>query len=95
MINVGDTLQIGGRNATVCYTTEYEGINYICVAFEEDKIEYDLYKYKYDNEKLLVSNEIGEEEAKKVMEVFIKEGLDEYGLPEELESILDKIDENE
>jgi hypothetical protein len=33
MLNVGDTIQIDGRKAIVCYTTTYNDENYICAAF--------------------------------------------------------------
>ena len=33
MLNVGDTIQINGRKAIVCYTTTYNDENYICAAF--------------------------------------------------------------
>ncbi len=32
MLNVGDTIQIDGRKAIVCYTATYNDENYICAA---------------------------------------------------------------
>ena len=93
MLHVGDTIQITGRNAIVCYETEYNGAHYICVAFETDKIEYDIYEYKYEDDKLLVSNELSEEEAKNVLGIFVSEGLEEHGASEEITQIIDKITE--
>ena len=94
MLNVGDTIQIGDKNATVCYTAKYNEENYICVAFETDKIEYNIYKYIYDNDNLLVSDVIPENDMREVLTLFVKEGLDEYGLPEELEEIFAEVDIN-
>ena len=72
MLNDGDEILIRGRKATVCYTTKYNGEDYICVAFESDKIEYDIYKYKIEGEKLLVSNELSQDEIKNVLCIFVK-----------------------
>lgn len=94
MLNVGDTIEIAGKQATVCYTTKYNDNNYICVAFETDKIEYNVYKYKYDGDRLLVAEVTNEEEMKNVLAIFVNEGIEEYGVPEELQKILDKIAEN-
>ncbi len=93
MLNVGDTIEIGGRKAIVCYETKYNDANYICVAFETDKIEYDVYEYKYENDKLLVSNELSEDEMKNVLAIFVQEGLEENSDNEELNKLLDKISE--
>lgn len=90
MLNDGDEIIIRGRKATVCYNTKYNGEDYICVAFESDKIEYDIYKYKIEGEKLLVSNELSQDEIKNVLCIFVKEGLDEYGLPKEMYGIIDE-----
>ena len=44
MIEIGDIIEIGGKQATICYKTTQNNVNYICVAFEE-KPQYDIYKY--------------------------------------------------
>ena len=96
MLNVGDTIQIDGRKAIVCYTTTYNDENYICAAFDGDEIEYNVYKYVSDNDKFLVSNDVDEETMKSILGTFVNEGLEEYGMPDELNSIFDKmLDEND
>ncbi len=87
MLNVGDTIAIGGREATVCYLTEYNGKNYTCVAFEMPELAYKMYDYKYEGEKLLVKEVTDPEEIQPVLSIFIREGLEEYGLPPELEEV--------
>lgn len=91
MLELGDTLEIGGRECTICYKAVYNNTNYVCVAFENQTLEYDLYKYKYDNEKLMVSKVENLNEMTEVMKLFVNEGIDEYGIPEELEHIISKI----
>lgn len=85
MLNIGDDIAIGGREATVCYLTEYNGKRYTCVAFEMPEVEYKIYDYKFEGEKLLVREVTNPEEIRPVLTIFIKEGLEEYGLPPELE----------
>ena len=87
MLNIGDVIAISGKEATVCYVTQYNGRNYTCVAFETPELEYAIYDYKYEGEKLLVAKVEDPNEIEPVLSIFIKEGLDEYGLPPELEEV--------
>ena len=92
MIEVGDVIEIGGKEATVCYTTVYNNQKYMCVAFEEEQLRYDVYAYKDDEGKLMVSKVTDEEEMTPVLGIFLQEGLDEYGLPEELQEVFNNMD---
>ncbi len=95
MLSIGDTLMIGGREATVCYMTQYYGNNYICVAFEQPQLEYLIYDYKYENGKLLVAKVTDPNEIRPVLSIFINEGLEQYGIPPELEDMLSQIPDTE
>ena len=88
-LEIGDIIEIRGKEATVCYETTYEGRKYICVAFTEDKVQYDIYKYKYEGKKLLVAKVEDEEELTEVLKIFVQEGIEEYGVPEEIKPIID------
>ena len=94
MIEVGDVIEIGGKEATVCYTTIYNEQKYMCVAFEEEQLRYDIYAYKDDEGKLMVSKVTDEAEMTPVLGIFLKEGLDEYGLPEELQEVFNNMENN-
>ena len=94
MVEVGDVIEIGGKQATVCYTTFYNDLNYMCVAFEDEQLRYDIYAYKNQDGKLMVARVTEEEELTPVLGIFLKEGLEEYGLPEELQEIFDKLDDS-
>ena len=91
MLEVGDEIQIGGRDATVCYHTIYNNAKYICIAFTGEHIQYDIYEYKNEDGKLLVAKVEDPEELNGVLQIFINEGLDEYGLPEELETVVEYL----
>ena len=96
MLNIGDVIAIGGREATVCYLTQVNGRNYTCVAFETPELEYAIYDYKYEGEKLLVAKVEDQNEMDQVLPIFIEEGLNEYGLPPELEEVFANLpDDNE
>lgn len=88
-LDVGDVIEIGGKEATICFTANYNQENYICVAFEEEKIRYEIYKYKFEQEKLQVAKVDDKEEAKPVLKIMVEEGIDEYDIPEELARIID------
>ena len=45
-LNVGETIEVGGVEGIVCFSTIYNNVNYVCVAFEEDKPRYEIYKCK-------------------------------------------------
>lgn len=93
MINVGDVVEIGGKEATVCYTTTYNEQKYMCVAFEEEQVKYDIYAYK-DDDKLMVAKVTDEEELTPVLKIFFEEGLNEYGLPPELQEAFENVENN-
>lgn len=95
ILEVGDIIEIRNKQATICYTTTIDKTNYICVSFENKELEYNIYKYKFEDTKLLVAEVTDQEEIKPVLETFIKEGLKEYGLPKELEVIYSKIENKE
>ncbi len=92
-LEIGETIDIKGKIATVCYETKHNDINYICVAIEEDKVLFEIYKYKFDGEKLLVSLVTDELELFAVLKIFVQEGLEEYELPDELSDFYNKIAE--
>ena len=92
MIEIGETLEIGGKQGIVCYETRHDDANYICVAFKEEKLRYELYEYKFENSKLLVGKVEDPEEAKEVIKIFIDECIEENGFPEELKKLLDYVD---
>ena len=92
MIEVGDIIEIGGKSATVCYTTIYNNHKYMCVAFEDGQLYYDIYDYKDEDGKLLVAKVTEKEELTPVLDIFLKEGLDEYGLPEELKKLFEGLE---
>lgn len=95
ILNIGDVIEIKNRQATVCYENTYQGARYICVFFSGENPQYSVYKYKEENNKLLVSQVEDEEELIEIMKIFIKEGVDESGIPEELDSILDYIQKHQ
>ena len=80
----GDELEINGKRGMVCFTTEFEGDKYICVAFEGESIAFEVYEYKYENEKLLVGKVEDPEEMKEVLKRIIKENSDKIDFPEEV-----------
>ena len=93
MIDVGDIIEIGGNQVTICYKTEYKNRKYICVAYEGEKLKYEIFEYKDDNNKLMVAKVDSPEEAAPVMEIFFKEGMKEYGVPDCFKRLFDKISE--
>ena len=94
MIEVGDVVEIGGKEATVCYTTVYNNHKYMCVAFEDGQLHYDVYDYLDDDGRLQVAKVTEEAELTPVLGIFLQEGLEEYGLPEELQEVFDNMDNN-
>ena len=90
MLEEGDVIEIGGNQATVCFKHEEDDKKYICVAFTKPSVKYELYKYKYEDKKLLVAKLTDQEEKNKLMQIFVKKGIDEVGIPEELTKIFDK-----
>ena len=93
-LEVADTIEIGGKQATVCFKTIYNDKNYICVAFEEGQLRYEIYKYKIENDKLMVSKVTNEKELTPVMEIFVKEGIKESGVPKEVEKFLSELNKD-
>lgn len=92
ILNEGDIVEIRGRKATVCYVTKYNEKNYICVSFEEkENVSFELFEYIFENGKLLVTDDLTDIETMAILKVFIQEGMNEYGLPEKLQNIYNKI----
>lgn len=91
MLEVGDIIEIRGEKAIVCYHANYNSNNYICVFFEEKK-EYAIYDYKIENEKLLVAKIENEREFTDVIKIFLDEAINEYGIPEDLNPIIDYLE---
>ena len=85
MVDIGDVLEIGGEEATVCFTTVYEETPYMCVAFEEPTLRYDIYKYKNEDNKLMVSKLVDDDEIETMIKIFTEEAASEYGIPEEIQ----------
>lgn len=92
-VEVGDIIEIKGKQAIVCFETIYNDENYICVAFEEDSIAYDIYKWRINNDKLQVAKVENNQELSHVLSVFLKESVEENPDKENLEGILSKIAE--
>ena len=91
MLNIRDIIEIRGKQAIVCFHTSYNGNNYVCVFFEEEKI-YDIYKYKIENEKLMVLRPQDKEETTTVLNIFLEEAINKYGIPENLNPIIDYLE---
>jgi len=91
MLNIGDIIEIRGKQAIVCFHTSYNENNYVSVFFEEEKI-YDIYKYKIENEKLMVLRPQDKEETTIVLNIFLEEAINEYGIPENLNPIIDYLE---
>ena len=90
MLSDGDIIQISQQNATVCFNTTYNNLNYICVAFDQKPIRYEIYEYKYENERLLVGKVEDSEELRPVLQRFIVQGLNTNELSDEVLELLDK-----
>ncbi len=83
-LNIGDEIEIRGRHCEVCYHTEYDGENFIGVIFDtNNKFEFDIYTYKFEGDKLLVSEITDPDELKPVFEIFLKEDVEAAGLEDE------------
>ena len=91
MLNIGDIIEIRGKQAIVCFHTNYNDNNYVCVFFEEEKI-YDVYRYKIENEKLMVLRPQDKEETTTVLNIFLEEAINKYGIPENLNPIIDYLE---
>ena len=92
MLNVGETLEIEGREVLVCFTETYNDTNYFCSSYDEnDKVVFNIYKYKFDNDKLMVAEVTDEEELKPVVGLITSEAIDQYGLPEDFSAELEKF----
>lgn len=76
MIEVGNDITIGGREGTIVFVTNYNNIDYINVCYGEESFEYKIYKYKIENEKLMVSEETDENVLSELCSIFINEELD-------------------
>ena len=89
MIDIGDVIEIGGEEGTICFKTTYNETPYMCVAFEKPNLRYDFYKYLIEDGKLMVSLLKDEEEIATLTKIFTEESINEYGMPEEIEKIFD------
>jgi uncharacterized protein YpiB (UPF0302 family) len=96
MLDVGDVIEIGGKEALVCFTANDQDEKYICVSFEEEeKIIFEIYKYMIENDKLMVSKVEDEEELKKMTAVFYEQSVEEFGIPEETkQGLLNFLNDN-
>lgn len=92
-VDIGDVIEIGGKNALVCFETTYNSENYICVAFENNDVEYDIYKWRFQNDKFQVAKVVKEDELSNVLKVFLDESVSESDSPEELKKLLARISE--
>lgn len=90
MLDVGDVLEIRGKQVTVCFSTEYNNQKYICVADASEK--FDIFKYKLENDKLLIADVVKGNDLDEVLKIFIKESVDKHGIPKEAEPILDYLE---
>ena len=90
MLNIGDLIEIRGKEALVCFLAEYEGDKYLCASFEEEKIRIEIYKYKFEDNKFFVSKVEDEEELKATMGIFFEQSVEEFGIPEEISKALDE-----
>ena len=70
MVNVGDVIEVGGEEAVVCIKTIYEDEQYMCVAFEKPSLRYDIYTYKKENNKLMVSKVDDPQELESLLKIF-------------------------
>lgn len=75
MLNVGDLIPINGRQALVCFTSEYKDRHYINVCFE-DNDEYKVYEVK------LVDQDL---DLKAVTDVELLKSLSAIWVAQELE----------
>ena len=92
MINVGDYLEIEGKEVLVCFSLSHNNVNYFCSSYDEDgKVYFDIYKYKTENEKLMVAKVKDEEELKPVVQKITAEAIEEFGLPSDFEEALKKF----
>lgn len=80
----GDELEIGGKQGIICFNAEFEGDKYICVAFEGKELSFDIYEYKYENNKLLVGKVEDPKEMEEVLKIMIKENIESIELPDEI-----------
>ena len=86
----GYEVEIRGRKGTVCYNTEYNNEKYICVGFTDDGLKYEIYRYKFEDDKFLVSKVDNQEELLPVMQIFLRQGLSEVGLPKAFQCLTDE-----
>ena len=92
MLSVGDLIEIRGQEAIVCFETKYNNENYICVAMNEDNPVYEIYKYKIEDDRLMVAHLTTDEEVAPIIKIFVEEEINQNGLPEELQRIFDSIE---
>ncbi len=92
MLEVGDTVQIHGKEGVVCFEKLEAGERYVCVAFGEKPITYEIYKYKYENDKLLVKKIDDSDELGSIIGEFTKESVRDYGMLESLKPVSQALD---
>lgn len=91
MIEVGDVIEISGQEAMVCFLTTHNDHKYLLASFDEDKVRYEAYEYTDNDNKLLVGKVEDEEELKEVLGIFFSEGIDQYGVPDDIKEGLLKF----
>lgn len=92
-VDIGDIIEIGGKQAIVCFETIFKDENYICVAFEDKSIAYDIYKWRIQNEKLQVAKVTNYDELSNVLKVFLDESLKESDSSDEIKELFARISE--
>ena len=92
-VEIGDIIEIKGKQAIVCFETTFNNEKYICVAFEDKTIAYDMYKWRIQNEKLQVAKVTDNYELSNVLSVFLKESIDEDPNNNKLKDLIAKIAE--
>lgn len=95
MLNVSDIIEIKDKHAMVCHTATINNKNYIIVSFLGENLDFEVYDYKYENDKLLISLTKDENEVSIVMKDFLEEGISEFGLPSKLEGLFDNYNNEE
>lgn len=93
MLEVGDVIKVHGEEGIVCFEKLYAGDRYICLSFGEEPIIYEVYKYKYENDKLMVHKLEDSKELGIILGEFTKESVSEFGLLKSLEPMANALDE--
>lgn len=92
MLEVGDVINVHGKEGLVCFEKLYAGDRYICLSFGDNPIVYEVYKYKYVDDKLLVHKLEDSKELGILLGEFTKESVSEFGLLESLKPTAEVLD---